>query len=490
MRKLLALIAILALTACAPLSPAKAFNTLDDYYTQTISWHDCESLKCASVTVPIDYANPGDGSIELSINWLRSTGSADLGWLLENPGGPGSSGMDFVASAGPQVASDSLRKHYDIVGFDPRGVQRSAPIKCYDSKGLDEVLYSDWGIPGSKQEYDRTVSEMKKLVAACQKNSGKVFGFVDTVSAAKDLDVIRAALGEDKLNYMGFSYGTFLGATYATLFPENVGRFVLDGATDPSVSDEQQSLNQLKAFDQALQNYLANCLGTSDCPFSGSKASAMKRIIAFFKTLETQPLNTEDSRKLYASTAVTGLIMSLYSNDYWQYLTQAFNQAFQGDGTTFIRLADAYNERDRDGNYTTNTFEANLATSCLDSRSNPDPAAMKKQNALVLKYSPFLGRYWQNGAIGCAQWPFPIATPPENYAAKGSGPIIVVGTTGDPATPYWQAQNMANKILANGHLITFNGEGHTAYGRSNDCVVNAVDAYLIKGIVPETDPNC
>ena len=493
MRKLLIalLSGILALSGCASVEATPKNTTVASFYNQKLNWTDCGAkLKCSKVTVPIDYAHPAAGSVKLSINWLASTGSADLGWLLENPGGPGGSGIDFVAAGGAQVGSAELRKHYHVIGFDPRGVQRSAPIKCFDAKGTDHLLYDDFGPTGSSQELANSRAEMKKFIAACQKNSGKIFGFVDTVSAAKDMDVIRSALGAKKLNYLGFSYGTFLGTTYASLFPKLVGRMVLDGAMDPSVSDEQQSLNQLKAFNQALRNYLADCLSKSSCQFSGSVDTALAKISALFKSLETKPIKTEDSRRLNADSAVTGLIMTLYSNDYWQYLDQAFEGAFKGDGTVFMRLADFYNDRNPDGSYASNTFEANIAVSCLDSRADSSPAAMAAQNAKVLSASPFLGRYWLNGAVSCENWPYPIAKKPATYSAKGSGPILVVGTTGDPATPYWQSQNLAKKILANGHLITFNGEGHTAYGRSNSCVLSAVDAYLIKGIVPKTDPNC
>lgn len=489
MRKFIAALIVIAfsLTGCSTSVAATATN----FYNQKLSWSSCgTNLKCATVTVPIDWAHPTAGTIKLSINKLASTGAADLGYILENPGGPGASGIDFVAGGGNQVGSPELRKHYNVIGFDPRGVQRSAPIKCYDAAGLDSVLYDSYGTPGSAEELAKTRVEMKKLIAACKKNSGKIFGFVDTVSAAKDMDVIRAALGQKKLNYLGFSYGTFLGTTYAALFPTNVGRMVLDGAMDPSVTDEQQSLNQLKAFNQALRNYLANCLSTTDCVFSGTVDSAMTRITNFFKGLEVKPIKTQDGRMLNAVSGITGLIMTLYSNDYWQYLSQAFTAAFKGDGTMFMRLADFYNDRSSNGTYSTNTFEANLAVSCLDSRADSSPAALAAQNQKVLAISPFLGRYWQNGAVGCENWPYPVAKHPASYAAKGSAPILVVGTTGDPATPYWQAQNLANKIFANGHLVTFNGEGHTAYGRSNSCVVGAVDGYLLQGIVPATDPNC
>lgn len=493
MRKVLVavLVGLLSLTGCTSVEATPSPTSVSGFYGQKLTWTDCGTkLKCSTVRVPIDYSKPSSGSIKISINWLASTGSADLGWLLENPGGPGGSGIDFVAGGGEQVGSTELRKHYNVVGFDPRGVQRSAPIKCLNAKDTDHLLYDSFGEPGSAADVANTRAEMKKFISACQKNSGKIFGFVDTVSAAKDLDIVRSALGAKKLNYLGYSYGTFLGTTYAALFPKNVGRMVVDGAMDPTVTDEQQSLNQLKAFDQALRNYLADCLSKSSCIFSGTVDSAMTRIAKFFKSLETKPIKTDDGRQLNAVSGTTGLIMTLYSNEYWQYLDQAFEGAFKGNGTMFMRLADFYNERLDDGTYSTNTFEANIAISCLDARSDSSAKAMAAQNAKAMAISPFLGRYWLYGALGCEQWPFPVAKKPASYSAKGSAPIVVVGTTGDPATPYWQSQNLAKKILANGHLITYNGEGHTAYGRSNSCVVKAVDAYLIKGIAPTTDPNC
>ena len=490
----------LLLAGCAAVAPNESAVSEDipaalkPFYTQSVNWKECgEELNCATIKVPIDYSKPTAGSIDLSLNYLASTGNADLGWLLENPGGPGGSGIEFVASASEQVASPAIRKRYNVVGFDPRGVGSSAPIKCLSPKATDEFLYGTTpGAPGSAAEITAQRKAMKTFINACVKNSGKIFGFVDTVSAARDMDVIRAVLGETKLNYLGFSYGTFLGITYASVFPQRVGRFVLDGAIDPTVSDEDQSSNQLKAFDQALKNYLSNCLKIDKkCPFTGSVDISMKRITAWYKQLETKPLNTSlAGRKLTISGGITGLIMTLYSDDYWQYTTTAFTNAFAGDGTLFLQLADFYNDRDASGKYGSNQLEANLAVSCLDGRSNPSPAAMKAQNAKLQRLSPFFGRYWLNGALGCEQWPYKVAAKPKSYSAKGSAPIIVIGTTGDPATPYWQAQNLANKILDNAKLITFNGEGHTAYGRSNACVVKNVDAYLLEGTVPASDPNC
>jgi pimeloyl-ACP methyl ester carboxylesterase len=334
-------------------------------------------------------------------------------------------------------------------------------------------------------------AELKSYVEACKKNTGKVLGEIDTVSAAKDMDVIRAVLGDAKLNYLGFSYGTFLGTTYASLFPDKVGRFVLDGAIDPRVSDEQQSLNQLAGFDLALNNYLKDCVAhDSECPFKGGLWDAQQQVKKFLKKMESSTLPTDDGRKLTISSTTTGLIMALYSDTYWIYLSQAFSEAFDGNGTTFIRLADFYNDRESDGSYNGNTLDANIAINCLDSRSSSKPEKMTAQNQKLLKLSPILGRYWQNGALTCEQWPYPVAKRPESYAATGAPTILVVGTTGDPATPYEQAVSLAHDVLADGFLLTFKGEGHTAYGRSNVCISDVVDNFLIEGTLPNKEPTC
>jgi len=322
------------------------------------------------------------------------------------------------------------------------------------------------------------------------KNTGPNLAFIDTVSSAKDLDVIRAVFGDEQINYLGFSYGTQLGATYAALFPQRVGRMVLDGAINPTLSDADQSLYQLVGFDQALKNFLANCLQSADCPFSGSMETALVKIQKFLRGLENSPLPTDSGRELTVWAAITGLIMPLYSQSYWPYLSQGFSEGFAGDGTTLMSLADSYNERAEDGSYGSNLMEANISISCLDARSPSDAASMAAQNERVLEASPVLGRYWQFGALSCEQWPFAVVSHPDDYSAKGSKTIMVVGTTGDPATPYAQAVSLANEVLENGVLVTFNGEGHTAYGQESKCVNNAVDNYFIKNVVPTEDPNC
>jgi pimeloyl-ACP methyl ester carboxylesterase len=488
-----ALVASVAGCANTEVSPTVQENVapeLQKFYSQTIDWSACGEFWCASVEVPLDWSNPTGETMQISIN--EHTSPTATGFLLVNPGGPGASGVDFVRDNYDYIGTDSLKAKYNIVGFDPRGTGASSPVKCFDAAGTDRLLYDD-GNPFALESADYRAYERKeiaKFVDACKSNTGDVLGFIDTKSAARDLDVIRAALGQPKLDYLGFSYGTFLGTTYAALYPDKVGRFVLDGAIDPRVTDAQQSMNQLLGFDLALNNYLKHCLKQADCPFGGSLKSARAKVSAILKDFETSDVATASGRRLTLDGLITGVIFALYSDSYWDYLTTAFNELDNADGTTFLKMADFYNDRADDGTYSTNTLEANIAISCLDARQPADAASMNAQNKAVLAASDVFGRYWQDGGLTCENWPYPLAERPTDYSAKGSPAIMVVGTTGDPATPYQQAVDLAHEVLDQGFLVTFKGEGHTAYGRSNTCVSDAVDVWLVSGKLPAKEPKC
>jgi pimeloyl-ACP methyl ester carboxylesterase len=493
-KKFTALVAamVLVVSGAGCAQAAKAPSTLAGFYSQELNLTNCGGgFKCAKVFAPINWSKPSAGSITLSVTYKPVAGSTKF--LFVNPGGPGASGVDFVRDNLSSIGTAKLRAAYNIVGFDPRGTKGSAPIKCLSASATDDFLYSDTGYEtGTAADLAASRAAIAKFVAACKRNTGAVLGFVDTVSAARDLELLRRVFGSPKLDYLGFSYGTFLGTTYAALFPKLVGRFVLDGAIDPTTTDEQQSLNQLRGFDLALKAYMADCIAnTADCPFSGSVANGLTRVKSFFASLERNPLSTDDGRKLTVAAGSTGMYLTLYSNEYWTYLTQAFNEAFDSqDGTTFMRLADFYNSRNQDGSYQSNELEANIGINCMDKRSSDTDAARLAQNRKVVAASPTLGKYWQNGSLLCAKWPFPVAKRPASYAAIGAPTIMVIGTTGDPATPYTEAVSLAHKILKKGFLVTFQGEGHTAYGRSNSCVANAVDNFLVAGKLPASEPRC
>ena len=502
--KIIAAITVLtlALAGCAPavVGPTPMIDSTipgqyQEFYEQQVDWSPCgldEQTFCGDIVVPVDWANPADGTLKLAVAFHEADSGKPLGSLIFNPGGPGSSAVPWITDSIDQLGTAQLRKNFNMVGFDPRGVGSSEPtVECLSPKDTDRFLYgtADYEL-GSAADLKDTRDQLAKFVAACLNNTGPNLAFIDTVSAAKDLDVIRAVFGDAQINYLGFSYGTQLGATYAALFPQRVGRMVLDGAINPTLSDAEQSLQQLVGFDQALKNFLANCLQSADCPFSGNLDNALLRIQKFLAGLESSPLPTETDRELTVWAAITGLIMPLYSESYWPYLSQGFAEGFAGDGTTLLALADSYNERAEDGSYGSNLMEANISISCLDARSPSDAASMAAQNQKILEASPVLGRYWQYGALTCEQWPFAVVEHPANYAASGSKPIMVVGTTGDPATPYAQAVSLANDVLENGVLVTFNGEGHTAYGQESKCVNDTVDNYFIRNVVPVEDPNC
>lgn len=498
MRKILAaaaaLVTAISLSGCSLTPSSRALepgvdSSLAAFYTQPISWRNCDGFECAEVEVPMDWSNPSGDTIEISV--IRHSAPNAVGNILLNPGGPGASGVDFVRDQFDSIGTDKLRSSFNFIGFDPRGTGSSSPVKCLNAKGLDNFLY---GVSpyetGTKEDLAWSKKSVKKFIDGCKKNTGPVLEFLDTQSAARDMDVIRAYLQDDKLDYLGFSYGTFLGTTYATLFPEKVGRFVLDGAENPMVTDAEKSYNQLLGFELAMKNYVTDCLKKTGCPLSGTPSHALDQIEAWLIHLEENPLPTESGRELNIAGAVTALILAMYSEDYWQYLTQGLVEAKSGSGDTLLRLADFYNDRQDDGTYATNILEANISISCLDSRQPADLASMEAENEKLLKAGRVFGRYWLYGGTMCGEWPYPVAPAPASYAAEGAPTIVVIGTTGDPATPYQQAVALAHDVLADGFLITYKGEGHTAYGRSNDCVNDPVDQFFLTGKLPSAEPVC
>ena len=472
----LALAAVLLLAGCVEVtsSPLDQVKSGVDFTAQEISWQSCESgYECATVAVPLDHLNPGDEVFEIAL--IRLAGTEALAPLLINPGGPGASGVDYVRDNYESIGTKQLRENFQLIGFDPRGVGRSAPVTCTDEKLKDQVYYQESGFPlGSKQDFDFSKDVLERFAANCQKTGFDV-AFFNTQQSARDLEVIRAALKVEKLDYLGFSYGTELGATYIALFPDRVGRFVLDGAVDPTLSSAQGTVNQVAGFDKAFRAYLQDCLSQDSCPFDGDVEKSLSKVGKLLSELETTQLETQYERGAGLTVALYGIIAALYSQQSWPYLTQAFEEAFNGDGSTLLLLADFYNDKDPQGGYLSNISEANVAINCADERVPPSEFSQLRKD--VLAASSVFGKYFGYPELGCLGWPEGKSMVELDYSvALETGPLVV-GTTGDPATPYSQAVSLA-KLLAGATLLTFEGEGHTAYG-SSDCVDEYIESYLL-----------
>ncbi|UNK71746.1 alpha/beta hydrolase [Microbacterium sp. H1-D42] len=459
------------------------------YYTQEVTWESCGArFDCTDLTAPLDWDNPDKGEISLALVRHQATGEFQ-GSLLINPGGPGSSGYDFVADSLEFAVGPDLIERFDVIGFDPRGVGRSTAVTCLDDAEMDEYNYGVVpGERGSAEWEDAVTARNQAYSDACEANSDGILPYITTVNSARDMDLIRGVLGDETLNYLGYSYGTFLGATYAKLYPERAQRLVLDGAIDPAVPGLEVGATQAAGFESALRAYLQDCLGTSECPFSGSLDEALTDFQALLASIARTPLENGDGRMLTVDTMVTGTITALYSEQSWPYLTQGITAALQGDPSVMMALADSYNNRDVDGTYLDNSSEAFRAYNCVDYPVEDDPAAEAAVMKQIEKQAPTFAPYW-DGPDPCKTWPTPPTGTRGEIAASGSGPIIVVGTTNDPATPYEWSESLADQ-LENGVLVTRVGEGHTGYNKGNSCVDAAVEDFLIGGTVPEDGLRC
>ncbi|UYQ78087.1 alpha/beta hydrolase [Glutamicibacter sp. JL.03c] len=497
------LLALTGLTSCSagsPLPDAEGTDAspstsapdaprgLESYYAQQIDWGNCgDALECATIKVPLDYGDPTGESIELSLN--RRTAESASRNLLVNPGGPGGSGLDMVESSVQTMFSDQLQQSYNIIGFDPRGVGESSPVTCQSDAETDEGRQENlraW-LP---EDQEQIIEETEDYAADCAANTGDLLGHVDTVSAAKDMDVIRAVLGDKQLDYLGFSYGTFLGATYADLFPQKVGRFVLDGAMDPKSQAADLTKAQAVGFEHEIEAWLAQCIGSEGCPFSGTVESAKVQLQQFFAQVENEPMVSSDGRTVPIIDFVNGFILPLYDNTNWPYLTQAMASAVNdGDVDTILGFADLAADRQSDGTYASNSSDAFTAINCLDRPMNAGEEEMGQEATELMRVAPTLGKYLSYGEIVCDVWDHKPTGKAGALDAKESNEILVVGTTSDPATPYQWSQSLAEQ-LDNATLLTYQGHGHTAYGRSNDCITNAVDGYLIDGKAPASGTRC
>ncbi len=460
------------------------------YYEQVVQWSSCDGgFQCASVTAPLDWDDPSVGEIQLAVIRQQATDGTAIGSLLVNPGGPGASGVELIADSLSYAVGDVLPASYDIVGFDPRGVGESTAVTCFDATDMDSYLFDiPSGTRGSAEWDADLTAGNDAFAAACQENSDGILPYITTEQSARDMDLLRGVLGDDTLNYLGYSYGTFLGATYAKLFPERVGRMVLDGAIDPSASELEVSTAQGIGFESALRSYMASCLAGSGCPFSGTVDDAMSQLGTMLASVGTSPLTNSDGRELGSDALLTSIVAALYSEDSWTYLTSALSGVAKGNPSVAYQLADYYYSRSN-GEYTDNSTEAFVAYNCMD---YPDDTTAEEQaaaDAELAVQAPTVAPYWSSAVDVCDSWPYQPTEARETISADGAAPIVVIGTTNDPATPYTWAVSLAAQ-LSSGVLITRVGEGHTGFNKGNSCVDDAVVSYFLDDTVPEGGLTC
>ncbi|MER5769205.1 alpha/beta hydrolase [Streptomyces sp. NPDC001985] len=454
-------------------APAKAFGSH--------AKRPGKQWQCATVTAPLDYAEPSGETIDIALVRARAKDpDRRIGSLLFNFGGPGGSGVAMLPSGGDQFKT--LQSRYDLVSFDPRGVAESAAVVCRTSAQTEAAHRLD-STPDTAAEEKAFLTSSAAFGAGCAERSGKVLPHVGTESAARDMDLIRRILGDDKLHYLGFSYGTELGAVYAHHFPSRVGRLVLDAVVDPTADFAGGARNQALGFQRALENYFkSRGIGAE------TGTAQVKRLL---EKVDREPLTTESGRELTETLALTGIILPLYAESQWPYLTDALKAAESGDGTQLLALADSYNSRDENGEYATQDH-SQRAISCADSKDRITPAEVKSRHlAEFTEVSPVFGPYLAWDLAGwCADWPVDGQWENPDVSAKGAAPILVVGTTGDSATPYEGAKKMADELGEGvGVLLTNKGDTHGAYGDS-PCATRTIDDYLLKGRVPPNGKTC
>jgi pimeloyl-ACP methyl ester carboxylesterase len=477
----LALIA-LSITAYTQSQPDYP-KTLAGYYAQEINWQNCnQDFQCATLAVPIDYTKLSTGTFEIALLKYQARTSKKLGSLIVNPGGPGGSGVDY-AYAAEYIFSPAILDRYDIVGFDPRGVSRSAPIRCLNDQELDANNNSD-SKPDNEKEFQQILIDTKKYVEICTDKNKHLTSY-GTANVARDMDILREAVGDKQLNYMGKSYGTYLGTLYAQFFPDKVGRVVLDGAVDPTISNFQQTLTQSVGFDKAFSSFAKECTTKSNCSLPKGEDAAIAEMQKLFAQAADKPLPTKSSNRTLSETMmVLGTASAMYdSATGWPKLRKAIKEAQTGYGDKFLELADEYTGRQSDGRFLNNEFDSGAVIDCLDVDEPRTVAQIKRDAKSFKEQAPLFGPYLAFGGLTCKY--FGQSQEVNIVPTTTTNPIIVIGTTGDPATPYEWAQGL-NRLLTNSVLVSLTGEGHTGQGQGNACIDDQIDDFYLTGKVPTT----
>ena len=447
---------------------------------EELTWQPCGTgQQCAWLTVPIDHGNPGLGTIELRIVRILARGPKPQGALVVNPGGPGSSGADFVRLFALSVP-DQIREQFDLVGFDPRGVGQSSPIRCLSDANLARLLRTD-STPRTLAQQQRWMRETATFGPGCRADQPALAPYLDTQQTVADMDLLRAALGAERLNFLGYSYGTLLGARFAEAFPDRVGRFVLDGAVDPALDLMETSRGQARGFQRAIRRFADDCARRAECRLGRSSAQVLQRINTLLRNLDSRPIPTSGPTTLVQSEAITGIVTALYSTQTWPVLGQAITQAQAGDGTLLQRLAYLGNDQVGPQEFSSNLVSAFIATTCLDAPPPPGRIGLARaaQRWSANTAVPELSRTLAWGNAPCSNW-FRRGAEPSQVTSSTTAPLLIIGTRYDPATPYQWSQ-VLNRALPTSSLLTYEGDGHTAFASGIDCVDITVTRYLLSG---------
>jgi pimeloyl-ACP methyl ester carboxylesterase len=478
----------------SPVTSGPLPSTLAQYYAQRLDWKPCDqSFQCAWLYVPFDYSRPAWRRFALPVVKLPAAGPGKrVGSLVINPGGPGGSGVQYALGARTGEFTQAVLDRFDIVGFDPRGVGDSQPaVHCLTGPQLDKFFATD-DMPANSAQLGAVVSESKLYASQCAKNAGPLLPYVGTANSAKDMDVLRAALGDSALTYLGKSYGTDLGASYARQFPSRVRALVLDGAVDPSLSGIQLDEAQAQGFETAFGQFAAWCATQSDCPFGKNASAAEPAVAALLAKATAHPLSSQlgDGQSADGAMLLTGIASALYVRQEWPTLKDALTNALTtGDGTVLVELANVLEERNQNGTYS-NLSDAENSVDCIDRPWPRSLSAWQQAAASAARSAPLFGASIVWGSLTCAYWRVPPAPAAATSGKAGAAPpILVVGDLHDPATPYAWAQALSRE-LRSGVLLGWNGEGHTSYMEGSSCIDDAVDEYLIALKDPHSGTVC
>jgi pimeloyl-ACP methyl ester carboxylesterase len=490
---------VLAAAGCSQVVDGRGV-VADPRVGEPVAWEPCEfssggqvdlpaGTQCGQLAVPVDYDNPDAGTAELALIRFPATGEK-IGSLVVNPGGPGESGVQAAVSMVHTLPAE-VRERFDFVGFDPRGVGSSTPALWCNSDEDNDRLRADPTVEYTPEGVEHINTMTEEFVARCVDKMGTEFlANVGTDNVARDLDAIRESLGDDKLTYLGFSYGTRIGAEYAEQFPQHVRAMILDGAVDPNADPFEADIKQAVAFQNAFDDFAADCAKDSDCPLGTDPAKAVEVYHSLTDPLVEQAAATADPRGLSHSDAIIGTIMTLYSPNLWRHLRQGLTELESGRGDTMLVLADMYMRRSQDGHYT-NANDARIAVNCVDKPRETDSAKLVEQDRLLREAAPFMSYGEFTGLTPkptCAVWPVPNTGEPHEVSIPDLPPTLVVSSTGDPATPYEAGVELAKQL--GGGMLTFDGTQHTVVFQGNACVDDYATQYLIDGAMPAPGARC